>query len=114
MTAAVFEVRGIFGEMMRLFSSRRESITADLRARAARFERAYGRAPSQRGLAQLAQSSNFATRKGREGVLDLAQSHAGGADRLARSARRGRRSLRRCGTPTPTAWSATRISSAGY
>jgi hypothetical protein len=31
--------------MMRLFSSRRESITADLHARAARFEAQYGRAP---------------------------------------------------------------------
>ena len=33
-----FEIKGISGQMMRLFSSRRESITADLRARAARFE----------------------------------------------------------------------------
>jgi hypothetical protein len=41
-----FEIKGISGEMMRLFSSRRESITADLRARAARFEQHYGRAPS--------------------------------------------------------------------
>ena len=49
-----FEIAGISGEMMRLFSSRRESITADLRARAARFERQYGRAPSQRELARLA------------------------------------------------------------
>jgi hypothetical protein len=48
--------------MMRLFSSRRESITADLGARAARFEQQYGRAPSQRELAQLAQVLNFATR----------------------------------------------------
>jgi hypothetical protein len=32
--------------MMRLFSSRRASITADLRVRAARFEQRYGRAPS--------------------------------------------------------------------
>jgi conjugative relaxase-like TrwC/TraI family protein len=30
-----FEIKGISGEMMRLFSSRRESITADLRARGA-------------------------------------------------------------------------------
>ena len=48
--------------MMRVFSSRRASITADLRARAARFEQRYGRAPSQRELAQLAQASNFKTR----------------------------------------------------
>jgi TrwC relaxase len=54
-----FEIKGISGEMMRVFSSRRESITADLRGRAARFEQRYGRAPSQRELAQLAQASNF-------------------------------------------------------
>ena len=71
--------------MMRLFSSRRESITADLRARAARFEQRYGRAPSQRELAQLAQASNFATRKRKEGALDAAQLHAGWADKLART-----------------------------
>ena len=50
-----FEVKGISGEMMRVFSSRRAWITADLRGRAARFEQRYGRAPSQRELAQLAQ-----------------------------------------------------------
>jgi TrwC relaxase len=57
-----FEIKGISGEMMRLFSSRRESITAELRERARVFEGRYGRKPSQRELAQLAQSSNFATR----------------------------------------------------
>jgi conjugative relaxase-like TrwC/TraI family protein len=46
-----FEISGISGEMMRLFSSRRQSITADLRARAARFEQQHGREPSQRELA---------------------------------------------------------------
>jgi len=35
-----FEIQGISGEMMRVFSSRRASITADLRARAARFRAA--------------------------------------------------------------------------
>jgi TrwC relaxase/AAA domain len=81
-----FEIRGISGEMMRLFSSRRESITVDLRARrAAEFERRYGRAPSQRELAQLAQASNFATRKNKEGGLDIGQLHAGWADKLART-----------------------------
>jgi len=54
-----FEIAGISGGMMRLFSSRRQSITADLRARAARFEAQYSRAPSQRELARLAQASNF-------------------------------------------------------
>jgi len=80
-----FEIRGISGEMMRLFSSRRQSITADVRDRAARFAQAYGRAPSQRELAQLAQASNFATRKGKEGALDIAQLHAGWADKLSRT-----------------------------
>ena len=80
-----FEIKGISGQMMRLFSSRRESITADLRARAARFEQQYGRAPSQRELAQLAQASNFATRAAKHGTLDVAQAHAGWADKLART-----------------------------
>jgi conjugative relaxase-like TrwC/TraI family protein len=80
-----FEIRGISGEMMRVFSSRRESITSDLRTRAARFAQHYGRAPSQRELAQLAQSSNFATRKNKDGALDAAQLHAGWADKLART-----------------------------
>jgi hypothetical protein len=80
-----FEIKGISGEMMRLFSSRRESITADVRARAARFEQRYGRAPSQRELAQLAQASNYATRAAKDGALDFAQLHAGWADKLART-----------------------------
>ena len=80
-----FEIKGISGEMMRVFSSRRASITADLRGRAARFEQRYGRAPSQRELAQLAQAANFATRDPKHGALDLAQAHAGWADKLART-----------------------------
>jgi conjugative relaxase-like TrwC/TraI family protein len=80
-----FEIAGISGEMMRLFSSRRQSITADLRARAARFEQRYGRAPSQRELAQLGQAANFSTRKNKDGALDFAHLHAGWADRLART-----------------------------
>ena len=72
-----FEIKGITGEMMRLFSSRRESITADLRVRAARFEQRYGRAPSQRELAQLAQASNFKTRAAKERALDLARAARG-------------------------------------
>jgi conjugative relaxase-like TrwC/TraI family protein len=80
-----FEIRGISGEMMRLFSSRRQSITADMRERAARFEAQYGRAPSQRELARLAQASNFKTRAAKHGALDVAQAHAGWADTLART-----------------------------
>jgi len=80
-----FEITGIGGEMMRVFSSRRESISADLRGRAARFEQRYGRAPTQRELAHLAQASNFATRAAKHGALDLALAHAGWADKLART-----------------------------
>ncbi len=80
-----FEIKGISGQMMRLFSSRRESITADLRARAARFEQRYGRKPSQREMAQLAQASNFSTRAAKDGALDFAQLRAGWADKLART-----------------------------
>ena len=80
-----FEIEGVSGAMMRVFSSRRESITADLRVRAARFEQRYGRAPSQRELAHLAQASNFTTRNPKHGALDLAHAHAGWADKLART-----------------------------
>jgi conjugative relaxase-like TrwC/TraI family protein len=80
-----FEIKGISGAMMRVFSSRRESITADLRGRAARFEQRYGRKPSQRELAQLAQASNFTTRAKKEGALDFTQLHAGWADKFART-----------------------------
>ena len=80
-----FEIKGVSGEMTRVFSSRRESITADLRGRAARFEQRYGRAPSQRELAHLAQASNFKTRNPKHGALDLARAHAGWADKLART-----------------------------
>ena len=80
-----FEIKGISGDMMRVFSSRRESITKDLRDRAARFEQRYGRKPSQRELAHLAQASNFKTRNPKRGALDVAQAHAGWADKLART-----------------------------
>ena len=80
-----FEIEGVSGAMMRVFSSRRASITADLRVRAARFEQRYGRAPSQRELAHLAQASNFKTRNPKHGALDLARAHAGWADKLART-----------------------------
>jgi conjugative relaxase-like TrwC/TraI family protein len=80
-----FEIKGISGEMMRLFSSRRQSITADLRARARRFQAQYGRAPSQRELARLAQASNFATRAAKTQTLDVAEMHAGWAEALART-----------------------------
>ena len=80
-----FEIKGISGEMMRLFSSRRASITADLRARAARFEQRYGRKPSQREMAHLAQASNFKTRAAKDQALDFEELHQGWADKLART-----------------------------
>src|SRR6185312_429242 len=49
-----FEIKGVTGGMMRLFSSRRASITADVRGRAAQFEQRYGRKPSQRARAPRA------------------------------------------------------------
>jgi hypothetical protein len=80
-----FEIKGISGQMMRVFSSRRESITADLRARATQFEQRVGRNPSQRELARLAQASNFKTRNAKHGTLDFTQLHSGWADKLART-----------------------------
>ena len=69
-----------------MFSSRRESITADLRARAARFEQRYGRKPSQRELAHLAQASNFKTRAAQDTARwTSSELHAGWADKLART-----------------------------
>ena len=83
-----FEIKGISGEMMRLFSSRRESITADVRARAARFEQQYGRAPSQRELARLAQASNFETRAAKHGALDVGAGARGVGGHARADARR--------------------------
>jgi len=78
-----FEINGISRQMMRLFSSRRETITADLRGRARDFTARYGRAPSQRELAQLAQASNFATRARKDAhALDFDALHADWAQRL--------------------------------
>ncbi len=85
-----FEIRGISEEMMRMLSSRQESITADLRVRAARFEQRYGRKPSQRELARLAQASNLKTRASKGGALDFALVHAGWADKLTATPARSR------------------------
>ena len=80
-----FEINGVSGAVMRLFSSRRESITADVRERARAFSARYGRAPSQRELAHLAQASNFATRARKpDAALDFDALHAQWAQRLSR------------------------------
>jgi conjugative relaxase-like TrwC/TraI family protein len=81
-----FEIKGISGQMMRLFSSRRKSITADLRARARAFDARHGRKPSQRELAHLAQASNFATRAAKQdGAIDFDGLHAAWSARLSRA-----------------------------
>jgi len=81
-----FEIAGVSGAVMRLFSTRRESITADTRERARRFAARYGRAPSQRELAHLAQASNFATRaRKNDATLDFDALHAAWARRLSRA-----------------------------
>ncbi len=81
-----FEIKGITAQMMRVFSSRRETITAALRAQARAFQARCGRAPSQRELAHLAQAANFATRARKsEGALDSDRLHREWAARLART-----------------------------
>src|ERR1022692_4596003 len=115
-----YEIKGITGQMMRLFSSRRDSINSDLRERARRFASRYGRQPSQRELAQLAQASNFATRARKDAApLDFGALHAGWADRLTRSLASGSpRSRHQCGakrtegtqTPSPAARKGRRAS----
>jgi hypothetical protein len=81
-----FEITGIRGEMTRLFSSRRESITKDLRGRAAQFEQHYGRKPSPRELA----GSQGVVPGGRAGRLPAARH----ADAMAASCQRRPRELR--------------------
>jgi conjugative relaxase-like TrwC/TraI family protein len=103
-----FEIKGISGAMMRLFSSRRESITADLRDRAAQFEQHYGRKPSQRELAHLAQASNFKTRNPKHGALDIARARAGWADKLARTLGMSLASV------APSVWHATTSRAAAH
>ena len=79
-----FEIKGISGAMMRVFSSRRESITQEVRERARGFASRYGRAPSQRELAHLAQAANFATRARKTGAaLDFDALHADWSARLS-------------------------------
>ena len=81
-----FEIKGISGEMMRVFSSRRESITADLRARAAQFERQYkpqavpARTRAPRAGVELQdaqpQARRAGSRAGARGLGGQARAHA--------------------------------------
>ncbi len=67
------EIKGITGEIMKEFSSRRQAINEATRELARQYEADTGRAPSQGMLAKLAQSANLSTRHGKEGALDLDQ-----------------------------------------
>ena len=89
-----FEIKGISGEMMRLFSSRRESITADLRARAARFEQQLrpravpARARAARAGVELRHAQEQGRRAGRRaaarGLGGQARAHARRPARVGR------------------------------
>ena len=57
------EIKGITRDDIECFSTRRQSVNAELRERAAEFERAHGREPTQRELAQLHEEAYDETRK---------------------------------------------------
>ena len=77
-----FEIKGISGEMMRLFSSRRESITADVRGRAVRFEQRYGRpVAAGTGAARAGVELQHAQGEGRRAGLRAAARRVGGQAR---------------------------------
>ena len=77
------EIDGISRADVECFSSRRESVTRELRERAAEFEREHGRAPSQRELAQLHEDAWDDTRKQKpEGAIDFDALHSGWAAKL--------------------------------
>ena len=67
------EIRGISGELMAEFSSRRQSISALTVRLAAEFEAQHGHAPDARALGTLRQWANHASRRGKDAEpLDLA------------------------------------------
>src|SRR5262249_30693864 len=75
---------GISRADVECFSSRRESVTRELRERAAEFERVHGRAPSQRELAQLHEGAWDDTRRQKpEGAIDFDALHSGWAEKLS-------------------------------
>ncbi len=98
-----FEIAGISGELMRVFSARRESIAADLRVRVRGFEARYGRAPSQQELAHLAQASNFTTRARKTGAAP-----GGGALHEGWDARLSRALGVRLASVVPSVWGESR------
>jgi TrwC relaxase len=66
------EIAGISQDVMDLFSTRRDTITAHQQLLAEEYRLEYGRDPDTRTLEQMRQRSNFQTRKGKDaGPLDL-------------------------------------------
>ncbi len=78
------EIKGIAEPILREFSSRRVSIDAKTQGHAKEFELENGRKPSQRDLTLIKQRLAYATRKGKEGLLDFDALHADWSARLAR------------------------------
>ena len=62
------------------------------------IEQRYGRKPSQRELAHLAQAANFKTRNAKHGTLDTAGARRAGPEARADARRGPARSRHRCGT----------------
>jgi conjugative relaxase-like TrwC/TraI family protein len=82
------EIKGITRSDVECFSTRRESVNAELRERAAEFESEHGRAPSQRELAQMHQEAWDKTRKQKPpGGIDFDALHSGWAERLRQRGR---------------------------
>jgi TrwC relaxase/AAA domain/Domain of unknown function (DUF5710) len=79
------EAAGVPQKVMDCLSTRRASISAQVRERAAEFERAEGRAPTQRELARIAQLVTLDLRAGKaEGALHLDALHETWADKVRR------------------------------
>ena len=82
------EIDGISRADVECFSTRRKSVNAKLRERAAEFEREHGRQPSQRELAQLHEEAWDGTRKQKPpGGIDFDALHSGWAQRLRKHGR---------------------------
>ena len=81
------EIAGVPQKVMDCLSTRRASINARVRERAAEFERAQGRAPTQRELARIAQVVTLDLREGKaEGALHMDALHETWADKVRREA----------------------------
>lgn len=77
----VLEVKGISDDLMRDFSSRRESITPVLNGLVDEYTRQHGRAPSKKQMMQLAQQATLDTRPEKQGGKTLGELREGWTDR---------------------------------